>query len=1140
MDTCIHTCIAQILKMSHNKFRCRARCLISPQVYIAMKLTIVLFFASMMTCLGNLHAQRVSLNYNGAQLKKVLVEISKQSGYTFIYNEAELNKSRSVTIQISNKPVMECLEVLFKHQPLLYKVKGKSIAIRPMIKDKDIIEMETTALQQKIIKGRVTDQKYQPIPGVSVQIKGMAQGTVTNTDGTYTITVPSDNNTLVFNYVGFAKQEIAVLNRTEINVVLLEQNNALEEIVVVGYGTQKKSDLTGSIGTLAGNKVAERNVTQTSLALQGSVPGLTASRTNGAPGTSSTLRIRGVTSIGDSDPLILIDGVPSSSIDNVHPADIENISVLKDASAASIYGSKAAAGVILVTTKKGITGKTEFDFAYNAGIERPSNLPEYANVIRYMEMVNEMQWNDTNNPAGGQHAVYSQDLIDTYMAKNAENPDEYPNTDWQDMLLKSQAFRQNYLLNIAGGTDKVRTRASLGYDKMGGLYIGKAYTRLTARLNNDININSKLKSSVNTYFKRSLIENPSESPMTNVYRSAPIYAAVWSNGLIAEGKSGNNMYAQILKGGYNNSWSNQLGARASLDFQPVKNLTISAVVAPVMNFDKGKEFRKKVEYTDYDNPNVYVGTTAWGLTNSLNESRVENYNITSQLLLNYNKSFGKHNLSGLGGFEHYYLKQESLGASSDNLALDSYPYLNLGNPNFLKSSGNAFEYASSSFFGRFNYNYDRRYLFQANVRFDGSSRFHKDYRWGTFPSFSAGWVASEEDFFPKESAVSFLKFRGSYGVLGNERIGNYPYQATIDFATALLYQGDNIAALQSAAQQSYAIKSISWETTTSYNFGFDLGLLKNKLNLNFDVYKKQTKDMLLTLEIPGFMGYGSPDQNAGRMHANGWELAAQWNDEAGDFRYGLSLNIADAKSVIDDLSGVQFLGDQAKIAGSEFNAWYGYRSLGLFQTAAEVAQSPVLNTGLAPGDIRYQDLSGPDGVPDGKISEYDKVVLDGSLPRYTYGGNIDLGYKNFDFSLTFQGVAKQNAYLTANMVQPYQGAWGNMPLEIDGKYWSAYKSPEQNLTATYPRLSNKFITNNYATSDFWLFNGSYFRLKNVVLGYSLPEKLSKKISLRGARIYASAQDILSINKYPKGWDPELGNTSYPITSSVNLGISVKF
>lgn len=999
----------------------------------------------------------------------------------------------------------------------------------------------TLSVQQSIVKGKVISDSGQPLEGATVTNLQTQETVATDANGEFTLRQASTGNTLRISSIGHNAKDVILSSTAYQTFTLAADNELLDEVVVVGYGTQRKSDLTGAIGTLTGSKVAERNVTQTSLALQGAVPGLTVSRSNGAPGTSSTLRVRGITTIGDSDPLILVDGVPVSSIDNVPPSDIENISVLKDASAASIYGSKAAAGVILITTKKGQIGTTQLEFSYNGGFERPSNLPEYANVIRYMEMVNELQWNDVNNPANGEYPVYSQDLISNYMNLNAQNPDLYPNTDWQDVLLKDNAYRQNYLLNVTGGTDKSRTRASFGYDKTDGLYIGKDYTRITARVNNDININSVLKSSMNVYFKRTMIENPSESPMTNVYRSAPVYAAVWTNGLVADGKSGNNMYAQLLHGGFNNSWSNQLGSRASLDFTPIEGLTLSGVVAPVLTFNRGKEFRKMVQYTNFDDPNTYVGTTDWGRSNSLDESRLENYNITSQLLLNYGKDLGQHRFDALAGFEHYYLYQESLGAFSDNLQLDSYPYLNLGNNNFLRNSGNAFEYASSSYFGRINYNYARKYLLQANLRLDGSSRFHRDYRWGTFPSFSAGWVVSEEDFFNTTEALSFLKFRGSYGVLGNERIGNYPYQATINFANALIYQGNNIAVVQTAAQQGYAIESISWETTTSYNVGVDLGLLSNKLNINFDLFRKNTKDMLLTLEIPGFLGYDSPDQNAGKMHTNGWELIANWNDRKNDFRYNISVNLSDAKSVIDDLSGIQFLGNQVKMAGQEFNAWYGYKAVGIYQSADEVANSAVLNAGLMPGDIHYMDISGPDGVPDGKISaEYDKVPLGGSLPRYTYGASFDIGYKQFDFALSLQGVAKQNGYLTGNMVQAYQGSWGNMPMELEGNYYSVYNTAEQNANATYPRLSNKFTSNNYATSDFWLIDGSYFRLKNVVIGYTVPERAAHRLALKGLRVYVSGQDLLSLNKYPKGWDPEVGNSSYPITSSVNFGVNLKF
>lgn len=1112
-----------------------------------MKLTALLLTIAFLQASAGGNAQSITLTCKDIPLRQFFKVVEDQTGYVVMGKKGVFSRANHVSISVVQKPLHDVLDLVMKNQPLRYIILDKTIILTDRNDSPEPAQSVELPKPESFdpppvisVSGSVVDSTGAPLEGVSVLEKGTNNGTSTNANGLFNIEVTNNQSVLVFSRIGFASLEQTVGNKTSFVIVLRAEDKISEEVIVVGYGTQRRSDLTGSIGTLTGDRVAERNIPQVSQALQGQIAGLTVTRSGSAPGAASTLRIRGVTTIGDSDPLILIDGVPASSIDNVHPADIENISVLKDAASASIYGSKAAAGVILVTTKKGSRGKTSLDFTYNIGSEKPSNLPEYANVIRYMEMVNELQWNDINNPTGGEYPVYTKDVIDNYYSLNADNPDLYPNTDWQDVLLKDQAMRQNLLLNISGGTDKVQTRITLGYDRIGGLYIGKKYQRLTARVNTNITVTDKIKSSVNVYFKRAISENPSESPMTNVYRSAPVYAAVWTNGLIAEGKSGNNMYAQLLQGGFNNGWSNQLGARASLDYQPIRGMTLSAVVAPVMNFNKDKEFRKKVQYTNFDDPSVYAGTTDWGKSNSLLESRLDNYNLTAQLLATYNKRLGLHSFDVLGGYEYYYLFQESMSAFSDNLQLDSYPYLDLRNDNFLRNTGNAFEYASNSFFGRLGYNFNRKYLFQANLRVDGSSRFHEDYRWGLFPSFSAGWVISQEDFFPQTDAISNLKLRASYGVLGNERIGNYPYQATINFARALLYQGNDIVSVQTAAQQAYAIPDISWETTTSYNVGLDMTMFDNRLNVNFDYYRKNTKDMLLTLEIPGYMGYANPDQNAGKMHTNGWELVGRWSDNIGKLKYSISANLSDARSVIDDLSGIQFLGDQVKIAGSEFNEWFGYRSLGIFQTKDDVDKSPVLNAGLAPGDLKYADISGPDGVPDGKISEYDKVPLGGSLPRYIYGGNIELNYGNFDFSVSFQGVAKQKARLTANMVQAYQGSWGNMPLEIDGKYWSVYNTPEQNLAAQYPRLSNKFTSNNYAMSDFWLFDGSYFRVKTIILGYTIPERLLGKAGIKGARVYVSGIDLLTINKYPRGWDPELSNTGYPITSSVNAGISLKF
>lgn len=991
---------------------------------------------------------------------------------------------------------------------------------------------------QKSVLLRVKDEQGKPLAGVTVAI--MDKGGVGSTDekGELQLRNVLPDHKLILTMMGYERKVAGIGSESVIEVQMQKQIENLNEIVVVGYGTMKKKDLSGAVEAIQGKAISERGVNQLSQALQGQTAGLNVTRSNGSPGSSATIRLRGITSIGDSNPLILVDGIQVASIDAVNPADVENISVLKDASSASIYGSKAAAGVILITTKRGKTGRSMFDLQYYTGIDRPTNLPKTVDAVRYMNMVNELTWNDTGN--SNQFSVYPKDMIDNYATLHAQSPDQYPDTDWQSLILKDQATRNSYLLNFSAGSESVQSRISLGYDDSKGLYIGKGYKRITARVNNDIQLSKKLKSTVDLNFLKNAYTDPSENPITTMYRAAPVYAALWSDGRIAEGKGGNNIYGQILKGGYNNLWENQLSGRASLEYKPIADLRLTAVLAPTMNFNKGKEFRKKVEYTAYDNPATALGTTDWGGVNRLNERRADSYNITSQLLANYNLSKGNHNFDVLAGFENYNFFYESLSASSSNMTLDSYPYLDLGNINNLISGGNAYQNASSSLFGRLSYNYKNKYFLQGNIRADASSRFHEDYRWGTFPSISAAWVLTQEDFLKDSKVFSFLKLRGSYGILGNERIGNYPYQSIINFADALLFNGSNVVSVQTAAQQAYAIQNITWEKTKTANIGIDANFLRDRLQFNIDVYQKETSDMLLALEIPGFLGYGKPDQNAGYMDTKGWEFVGKYQDKIGELNFSVSANLSNATSKMGDLGGIQFLGNKVKFQGSEFDEWFGYRSLGIYQTQAAVAGSAVLNAGLKAGDIQYQDISGPNGTPDGIISEYDKVLLGGSQPHYLYGGTINLDYKGFDFGLGFQGVGKQTSQLTSNMIQPYLSSWGTLPYEVDGNYWSNYQTPEKNLTAKYPRLSNVATANNYAMSDFWLFNGSYFRLKNVSIGYTLPEGVNNKLKISNCRIYAIATDIFTKSNYPSGWDPEVSNTGYPITSSINLGISLKF
>lgn len=991
------------------------------------------------------------------------------------------------------------------------------------------------------VSGTVTDTEGEPLPGVTVSVPGTTLGTATDLNGRYALTVP-EGSTLVFSFIGFETQSIPIGGRNVIDVALAEDMASLDEIVVVGYGTQRKSDLTGAVTTLQGDEVAQRQQVQVSQALQGALAGVMVTRNNSAPGAAATIRIRGITTIGDSNPLIIVDGVPFDNIDNINPNDIESISVLKDAASSAIYGARAASGVILVTTKRGTVGEGSLVYNFSFGFETPTEMPENVGVTRYLEMANEQRWNDSGNN-NNEYPTFPREEVENWVANNRQNPDLYPITDWNDLIFKDRAPRSTHSLSITTGTKNIRTNASFSYDDVEGLYANSGFKRLTARINNDITlIDNLLSANTDIYFNNAREEKPSVNDIIWLTRRMPPqYAAFWSDGRVAGGKLGDNPYGRLMYGGTNKNSSNQLGGRVSLDLTPMQGLKLSAVVSPNMTFDKGKVFNKQVPYFSASDPTVFEGYLDGQVQTSLNETRNDSYNVTTQFLANYMTTLGRHDFNFLLGNENYYAFYENLGASRDQFQLSSFPYLNLGPLEYRDNSGVAYENAYRSFFGRILYDYSDRYFLQANVRMDGSSRFHSDYRWGSFPSFSAGWVISEEPFWQGINAFSFLKLRGSWGSLGNERIGNYPYQATIAFNNALFYQGGNVVSAQTAAQIQYAIQDISWEKTQSTNFGIDAYLLDDRLRFTGDYYVKTTKDMLLPLEIPDFIGFDNPDQNTGKMETKGWEIEMGYRDQVGELNYSISANLSDFRSIMGDLGGTEFLADQVKMEGSEFNEWYGYRSAGVFQTQEEVDNSAVTSSAVRPGDVRYVDVSGASGSPDGLISpEYDRVLLGGSMPRYMYGSNIQLDYSGVDFSLVLQGVAKQNARITSQMARPLQTQNTAVPAFIDGNYWSMYNSAEQNQNASYPRLSEVTAGNNYAMSDFWLFSGAYLRLKNITLGYTLQEGWMERLKIRNIRLYASVTDLFSINKYPLGWDPESAANAYPITASYIFGVSVKF
>ena len=1018
------------------------------------------------------------------------------------------------------------------------------------------------AFAQNQVKGRIVDEAGQPVVGAMVLNKDNGKWATTDIDGNYTLENAAKGNNLEITCLGYSTQNIVFQGSASLNVTLAEDTLELEEAVAIGYGSVKKKDLTGSVGILSNKLIEQQSTTQLSQSLQGTIPGLSVTRSSSMPGASASILVRGVTSMSDSSPLVLVDGMPGS-LDNVASGDVEQITVLKDAASASIYGARAAAGVILITTKNAKEGDVNINYNGEFSVITATEWAEYLrDPINYMTMFNEYKWNDAGNGEGGDYVTYPKDYIENYMANNAMDPITYPDFDWKGNILRNYSTRQKHTLSVAYGNKVVKTRVSASYENTDALYEGSNYERIMARTRNSVKISNSLSADVDFSFKTSTKLDPLTTPIqaANMYPS--IYLGLFPDGRVAEGKSGSNTLGTILNGGRKTNRTDYVTAKASLTWKPFEGFSLSGSIAPTYALTKTKTFSKAVPYFDAYDTTLILGYVSGHATNDLTETRNDNNSFETQIIANYENSFNNaHNINLMAGYEDYSYSHESFSTSTAAMDLGNFPYMDLANPDNLTVTGDAYGNAYRSFFGRVMYNYKGRYYFQANARADASSRFHKDYRWGFFPSASIGWVISNESFMQSVTPINYLKLRASLGTLGNERIGNYPYQASIDFNKAVMFKpdGKDVTSQISAAQSGYAIQDISWETTWSYDFGLDATLLDNRLSLTADYYYKETKDMLLALEIPAFLGYDNPDQNAGSMYTNGWEVKIDWHDQIGDFSYAVGANLSDYRSIMGNLNGKQVIGSDTIIReGEEYQSWYGYKNAGLFQNQDEVlnAATQLIPT-AGPGDIQYLDLGGAPtdeqkeagiliGDPDGKInSDYDRTILGSSLPHYIFGGYVNLGWKNWSLGIMFNGVGKQLSHVAEYMVRPFGGQWLSAPanlLNADGSrnYWSVYNSEEQNRKVEYPRLSyTSAEKTNYMMSDYWLFNGSYFRVKNINLGYTLPRKTVDKMGIKGLRVYLNSDDPLCFDHYLKGWDPEQTTQSY-IARTFTLGVDIKF
>lgn len=1101
------------------------------KIFKAVFITLLLFGCSLMTIAQQV--ARISLDYKNTKMETVLLAIKKQVGLEMVYSDQIVDIDRKVTIHVQNATLDSVLQQLLRDTAVEYEMKN----------DKIYLKRKTVEKAKRIhLKGIVKDSVNEAVIGANVRlVDDAAVGTITNFDGEFELDVP-DNGSIEVSYIGYITQQVPVRKRTVLTVILKEDSKLLDEVVVVGYGSMKKKDLTGALSVVKGEELSGRKTTNLSIALQGVTPGVTVTRTSGDPETTGSIRIRGITTISNADPLVIVDGIPGK-IDLVNPDDVESMTVLKDASSASIYGARAAAGVIVITTKRAKGTALDMIYSYEHTWEIPTEQPDYVDAQQYMLMCNEILHND--NPAGGWWQTYTEDQINNWRRLNASNSDKYPMVNWQSAAIKSNSSRQTHSVTLSGGNKTVRTKASFRYDLSDALYVNKEYNRYMIRVNNDIDINKYISTHIDVNFKRSESVSPIDSPWGS-RRTPPIYAIKWSDGRWGDVKDGGNIMPRLYDGGSNTQWYNQLGGKAGLDITPLLGLKFSGVVAVNYYFNKFKAFTKALYYTNYDYPND-PKPMGGHQTTSLTESRNDGYNVTYQLFGNYDKSWGSHHFSAMAGYETYYDIYENLSASRDRFAMTSFPYLNRGNSSYQSTSGNADHNAYRSFFGRVAYNFADRYLLQVNVRRDGSSRFARKHRWGNFPSASFGYVISEEPFMKNLDWdwLSNLKLKVSYGTLGNEQVGtNFPYQALLTVSEVLLYGlNGSSETYATAAQYDYAVEDITWETTKTWNIGFEASFLNNRLWANADFYRKKTQDMLMNLTIPRYIGFSNPKVNAGTMQTNGFEIELGWRDHIGKLNYSVSANLSDFVSKITCLRGQDISSSVGKvnIEGGEFQEWYGYLSNGLFLTEEDLNNSPKTSNNVKVGDIKYKDISGPDGVPDGKISpEYDRVLLGGSLPRFSFGLRMALDYKGLDFSATFQGVGKQNARITQQMVEPKADNWLNHPAILVDNYWSDLNTDEENACMLYPRLTAKGSSNNYAMSDYWMFNGRYLRLKNITLGYTFSQDWLKKMLVKKLRLYIAANDLFCLNKYPKGWDPEVGGIGYPITTSLMVGVSVNF
>lgn len=1073
---------------------------------------------------------KINLSLSDVTLEEAIKTIEANTQFVFFFSNSAVDMTKHVDLNVKNGNIKEVLNQILSS----YKYR---------IEDNKIVLLGEVQQDGKIM-GVVSDA-FGPIAGANVVVKGTTNGTITDMDGRFSLDTPKGAK-LQISYIGYITKELTVDTKTDYVIELVEDSQALEEVVVVGYGTEKKVNVIGSIAQIGSEKLENRSTPQLSNVLTGQMAGVTVIQRSGRPGNSGgEIRVRGVGSFGGesnkSDALVLIDGIPGK-LNDVSSEDVESISVLKDASTAAIYGSRAANGVILVTTKTGKEGKVSVGYNGYVGFNTPTALPEFVDTWQYATLYNE---------AVGREA-YTQEEIQKF--RDGCDPDHYANARYLDEVFSRKGLQTGHDVTINGGNAENKYMVSFGYLKQNGIVEKNDYQRYNARVNliNEILPGLKLTSRLSgVYGNRKEPMAPGGDDADNMLvliqkalRFPGLTPTILSDGSFGAGRELHGTPAGWIKSDsfYENP-EFSLNANVRLDYNPIKDLLLSAIGAYTYTNGEERTYRSTMKLSG----DRVLGPSE--LKHKMGKTIYKTFQATAE----YNKTIGGHTFGILAGYSWEQEDYRYVQGSRDKFPGNDLPYLNAGSPDNQKSEGTGNAWAIQSGFGRLRYNFNERYLFESTVRYDGSSRFPQSKKFGFFPSVAAGWRLSEENFFKENESLGFisnLKLKVSWGRLGNQNIGNYPYQSVYELGQNYPF-GDTYT--QGAAVTTAVDPTIKWEETETIDGGLEAVFWNGLLSVNASYFNRRTYDILYkpSGSVSTILGQKISEMNTGELKNFGWEFEVGHRNKIGDVSYNVNANLSIIKNKlttlgvgnVEQLNGMVGNGSDLFI-GYPIQMYYGYVSDGVFLDENDIKswydQSKV-TPNPQPGDIRYKDISGPDGVPDGKIDpNYDRVYLGSRIPKFTFGLNLGVEYKGLDLSVLLQGVTGVTGMLDGFAGWAFRGDGNIQKWQAEGRFDPA--NPTR--YPAYPRLEDlsNSTTPNIVTSDFWTQDASYIRLKNIQLGYTFPKKMLQAAKISNLRVYVQAENPLCWNKYKPGWDPEI-NTSgnyYPILATYTFGVNFKF